>query len=147
MTMSWELKHSVIANANRETVWEFISNIENLARLEGDAVESITLDGPFQAGTKGTTKMPGQAPTHWRLVEVEPPERTVTEIDLNDAVVRFTWTYEEMPGSRTRMSQHMELEGPGAQAYVPVMDQHFAPNLGKGMERLAAEIAGSAAGR
>ena len=35
--MSWELKHSVIANANRQTVWEFVSNIDNLARIEGDA--------------------------------------------------------------------------------------------------------------
>jgi hypothetical protein len=146
MTMIWELKHSVIANANRQTVWEFISNIENGARIEGDAVESMTLDGPFQAGTKGTTKMPGQEPTHWRLVEVEPPERTVTEIELNDAVVRITWTYEEVPGGRTRLSQHMALEGPGAQAYVPVMEQHFTPNIGKGMERLAEEIARSAAG-
>jgi uncharacterized protein YndB with AHSA1/START domain len=147
MTMSWELKHSVIANANRQTVWEFISNVENLARIEGDAVESITLDGPFQTGTRGTTRMPGQEPTHWRLVEVEPPERTVTEIELNDAVVRITWTYEEVPDGRTRLSQHMVLEGPGAQAYVPVMEQHFAPNLGKGMERLAEEIARSAAGQ
>jgi uncharacterized protein YndB with AHSA1/START domain len=147
MTMSWELKHSVIANANRQTVWEFISNVENLARIEGDAVESITLDGPFQTGTRGTTRMPGQEPTHWRLVEVEPPERTVTEIELNDAVVRVTWTYEEVPDGRTRLSQHMVLEGPGAQAYVPVMEQHFAPNLGKGMERLAEEIARSAAGQ
>jgi uncharacterized protein YndB with AHSA1/START domain len=141
------LKHSVIANANRQTVWEFISNVENLARIEGDAVESITLDGPFQTGTRGTTRMPGQEPTHWRLVEVEPPERTVTEIELNDAVVRITWTYEEVPDGRTRLSQHMVLEGPGAQAYVPVMEQHFAPNLGKGMERLAEEIARSAAGQ
>jgi hypothetical protein len=91
--------------------------------------------------------MPGQEPTHWRLVEVEPPERTVTEIELNDAVVRITWTYEELPDGRTRLSQHMALEGPGAQAYVPVMEQHFAPNLGKGMERLAEEIARSAAGQ
>ena len=67
--MPWELKHSVIANANRQTVWEFVSDIDNLARVEGDAVESMTLDGPFQAGTRGTTKMRGQEPTHWRLAE------------------------------------------------------------------------------
>jgi hypothetical protein len=64
MTMSCELKHSVIANANRQTVWEFVSNIDNLARIEGDAVESMTLDGPYQAGTKGATKMRGQEPTY-----------------------------------------------------------------------------------
>ena len=145
--MSWELKHSVIANANRQTVWEFVSNIDNLARVEGDAVESMTLNGPFQAGTRGTTKMRGQEPTHWRLVEVEPPERAVYEMELTEAVVHFAWTYEELTDGRTRLSQHIVVEGPGAEAYVPIMEEHFAPNVGKGMERLAEEIARYTAGR
>jgi uncharacterized protein YndB with AHSA1/START domain len=147
MTMSWELKHSVIANAHRQTVWEFVSNIDNLARVEGDAVESMTLDGPFQAGTRGTTKMRGQEPTHWRLVEVQPPERAVFEMELIEAVVRFAWTYEELTDGRTRLSQHIVLQGPGAEAYVSVMDEHFAPNVGKGMEKIAEEIAIYATGR
>ena len=145
--MSWELKHSVIANANRQTVWEFVSNIDNLALVEGDAVESMTLDGPFQAGARGMTKMRGQEPTHWRLAEVEPPERAVYEMELPGAVVHFTWTYEELTDDRTRLSQHIVLEGPGAEAYVSVMEEHFAPNVGKGMERIAEEIARYAAGR
>jgi hypothetical protein len=146
MVMSWDLKHSVIAKANRQTVWEFVSNIENLARLEGDAVESMTLDGPFQAGANGTTNMRGQEPVHWRLVEVVPPGRAVTEIKLTDAVLRFTWTYEEFPNDFTRLSQHITLEGPGAEAYIPFMEEHFAENIHKGMERLAEEIARYAAG-
>src|SRR5262245_63872054 len=99
----------------------------------------MTLDGPFQAGTKGTTKMRGQEPVHWRLVEVEPPERTLTEIELTEAVVRFTWTYEELTDGRTRLSQQIALEGPGAEAYVPLMEAYFAPNLGPGMEKLRSE--------
>jgi hypothetical protein len=147
MTMFWELKHSVIANAHRQTVWEFVSHIDNLARIEGDAVESMTLDGPYQAGSKGTTKMRGQEPIHWRLAEVEPPRRTVTEVELTEAVVRFTWTYEELPDGRTRLSQHIVLEGPGAEAYVPFMEEHIVGNLPKGMEKLAEEVARYAAGQ
>jgi uncharacterized protein YndB with AHSA1/START domain len=145
--MTWELKHSVIAQAPRQTVWDFVSQIDNLARVEGDAVESMTIDGPFQAGARGTTKMRGQEPTHWRLVEVKPLERAVTEVELTEAVVRFAWTYEELTDDRTRMSQHIVLEGPGAEAYVPVMEQYFAPNVGQGMERLAEEVARYAAGK
>jgi hypothetical protein len=147
MTMFWELKHSVIANANRQSVWEFVSNIDNLARIEGDAVESMTLDGPYQAGSKGTTKMRGQVPIHWRLAEVESPRRTVTEVELTEAVVRFTWTYEELPDGQTRLSQHIVLEGPGAEAYVPFMEEHFVGNIPKGMEKLAQEVARSAVGQ
>jgi hypothetical protein len=145
--MSWELKHSVVANADRQTVWEFVSNIDNLARVEGDALDSMTIDGPFQTGARGTTTMRGQEPTHWRLVEVKPPERSVTEVGLAGAAVRFIWTYEEVGDKQTRMSQHIVLDGPDAGAYVPLMEEHFAPNVGKGMERLAGEIAKYAAGR
>ncbi len=143
---TWETKHSVVANANRQTVWEFHSNVDNVAHVEGDAV-SMTLDGPFQAGTRGTTKMVGQDPTHWQLVEVIPPERSVTEMELTEAVVRTTWTFEELPDDRTRLSQHMVLEGPGADAYVSVMEELFAGNIVKGMEKIAAEIAKYAAGQ
>jgi Polyketide cyclase / dehydrase and lipid transport len=119
----------------------------NLQSSQGDALESITLDGPYQAGSKGTTKMRGQEPIHWRLAEVEPPRRSATEIELTEAVVRFTWTYEELPGGRTRLSQHIVLEGPGAEAYVPFMEEHIARNLPQGMQRLAEEVARHAAGQ
>ena len=145
--MPWELKLSVVADAHRQTVWEFVSNIDNLARVEGDAVESMTLDGPFQAGTKGTTKMRGQEPTHWRLVEVKQPERAIYEMELTEAMVHFTSTYEEWADGRTRLSQHITQGGPDAESYVPIMEQHFAPNVGKGMEKLAEEIARYAAGK
>ena len=145
--MLWEFRHSVIANANRQTVWEFVSNIDNLARIEGDAVESMTLDGPFQTGTRGATKMRGQEPTHWRLAEVEPPERATCEVELSEAVVRFVWTYEELSDGQTRLTQHIVLEGPGAQAYVPFMEEHFVGNILKGMDKLTEEVASYAAGR
>src|SRR5262245_64267293 len=147
MNRFWELRHSVVADANRQSVWEFVSNIDNLARIEGDAVESMTLDGPFQTGTRGTTKMRGQEPTHWRLAEVEPPERATYEMELSEAVLRFAWTYEELTEGQTRMTQHIVLQGPGAEAYVPAMEQSFAPNVGQGKERLAEEVARYAAGK
>ena len=142
--MLWDWRHSVIADANRPAVWEFVSNINNLARIEGDAVESMTLDGPFQTGTRGTTKMRGQEPTHWRLSEVEPPERATYEMELSGAVLRFAWTYEELSGGRTRLTQHLVLDGPSAEAYVPFMEEHFVGNIPKGMERLADEVANEA---
>ena len=139
--MTWELKQSVIANANRQSVWAWHSNVDNWVRFEGDAVESITLDGPFQAGTRITTKMPGQEPRFSTLTEVEPPGHSVIQMELPDAVLRFAWTFEELSDSQTRLTQHITLEGPGAEAYVPMMEEFFAPNIGKGMERIAEEIA------
>ena len=76
-----------------------------------------------------------------------PPERATTEVELDGAAVHFHWTYEVLGDRRTRLSQHIVLDGPGAEAYVPVMEGHFAPNVAKGMEKLADEIARDAAGR
>jgi Polyketide cyclase / dehydrase and lipid transport len=135
--MAWELKHSVVANTDLVSVWTWHSNVDNWARLEGNAVESITLDGPFQPGTQITTKMPGQEPRCSKLVVVEPPRHTVIEMNLGDAVLRFDWTFEELPDRRTRVTQHILLDGPNAQAYVPLMEQHFVPNIRRGMERIA----------
>src|SRR5215475_5870091 len=139
--MIWETKHSVIADVDRSSAWAWHSNVDNWVRFEGDAVESITLDGPFQAGARITTKMPGQEPRHSTLTVVEPPARSVIQMELPDAVLRFEWTFEELSGRRTRLTQHISLEGPSAEAYVPMMEEFFAPNIGKGMERIAEEIA------
>jgi hypothetical protein len=68
-------------------------------------------------------------------------------MELSGAVVRFGWTYEELSAGRTRLTQHIVLEGPGAGAYVPFMEEHFAGNVPRGMEKLAEEVARSAAGR
>ena len=55
--MPWEVTHSVIANADLQSVWTWHSNVENWVRFEGGGVESITLDGPFQCGTHITMRM------------------------------------------------------------------------------------------
>ena len=138
--MIWEAKHSVIADVDRTTVWAWHSNVDNWVRLEGNAVESITVDGPFQAGTHITTKMPGQEPYSSTLIVVEPPRHTVIEMKLSEAVLRFEWTFEELAEKQTRLTQHVMLEGPNAEVYVPLMEQHIAPNMGKGMERIAGEM-------
>ena len=139
--MIWESKHSVIADVDRSSAWAWHSNVDNWVRFEGNAVESITLDGPFQAGTRITTKMPGQEPYSSTLVVVEPPLHTLIEMKLSDAVLRFDWTFEELASNKTRLTQHVMLDGPNAEAYLPLMEQQIAPNMGKGMERMAAEMA------
>ena len=141
MVITWKVKYSVVATASLDKVWEFHSNIEkHWRRIEGDAVESITLNGPYQAGTIGTTKMPGQEPIEWHLVDVEQPVHSVTEVRLDDAIVRTTWTFEAIAENRTRLTQQMVLEGPGSAAYISMMEDNFGKNIGPGMEKIAREI-------
>jgi hypothetical protein len=48
---------------------------------------------------------------------------------------------------RPRSNQQIVLEGPGAEAYVPFMEEHMAGNAPKGMQKLAEEVARYAAGQ
>jgi len=138
--MNWELKHSVIAGVNRQTAWAFYSNIDNWRRLEGESTQ-FEVDGPFQTGTHITAKAHGQDPRYSTLIDVEAPRRVVIQMDLNEAVLRFTWTFEELPDDRTRLTQHVLLEGPATEGYIPLMEEYLSANIGKGMERLAEEMA------
>ena len=138
----WELSHSVVADVARDVAWAWWTTVDNWRRHEGDGVESITLDGPFQAGTRGETRMPGQAPRACRLAEVESPTRAVIEMMLGDATLRFVWTFDDLGKRRTRLTQQMKLDGPTAEQYVADLEAGFAPNIGPGMEKIASGMAG-----
>ena len=137
---TWEVLHSVVSDTSRRSAWRYWTDVTNWRRHEGDAVESITLHGPFRAGTQGTTKLPGESPQTWTLVEVQTPERAIIEMKLDGAVLRFTWTFEELGATRTRLTQRITLGGPSAGRYSAEVEAVFAPNIRPGMEKLARDM-------
>ena len=139
--MAWELRHSVIANVARDVAWAWWTTVDNWRRHEGDAVESITLDGPFETGARGETRMPGQSPRSWLLAEVEAPARAVIEMELGDATLRIVWTFDDLGDGRTKLTQQMKLDGPSADHYAADLEAGFAPNIGPGMEKIALGMA------
>jgi hypothetical protein len=135
--MAWVFKHSVDCHASREFAWRFWSNVENW--LFDTSVEAITIDGPFAAGTRGTSKPRGGDLINWQLVEVEDGHRAVFEILLPGAVVRFHWQFEELTDAATRMTQRVTLEGERAADYLAGVAE-LEKGIPEGMRRLAAEI-------
>lgn len=138
--VSWEIRHSVVAGTSQRLAWQYWTDVANWRQHEGAAAESIVLHGPFQTGTRGTTKLPGAAPRTWRLVEVSRPDRAVIEMNLDGAVLHFTWTFEALGDSRARLTQHITLEGPSAGQYRSEIEALFTPNIGPGMEKLARDM-------
>ena len=61
--VAWEIAHSVDANASPAFAWTYMTNIANW----DDPPAEFELDGPFAVGSRGTTRMPGQEPRHWRV--------------------------------------------------------------------------------
>src|SRR4051812_30292729 len=116
--MTYTFTHSVECPVGREVAWGFWAEVENWAAVD-PAVESVRLDGPFAAGTRGETRMSGGGPpVEWRFAEVSEERGAVVEVSLPGASVKFALTFEELGEGSTRITQRVTLEGERADDYA-----------------------------
>ena len=135
--IAWQSEYSVEADVSPAFAWRFRTDVATW----NDPPARFALDGPFEAGSQGTTLLPGQEPLHWRIREVLPGKSFLIEMQLDRATLTFEWRFEDLPGSRTKLTQHIVLSGDNAGVYVPQVEAGFGPNLPDGMKRAAAEMA------
>jgi hypothetical protein len=134
--VAWEIAHSVDANASPTFAWAYMTNVANW----DDPPAKFELDGPFTAGSRGTTRIPGQEPRHWRLREVNPMKSYTLEMAMDGAVMSFEWRFEGRADGGTRLTQHIVLQGESAAAYVAQVQSAFTSNLAPGMNRIATAV-------
>jgi hypothetical protein len=137
--LAWECQRSVEAEVPARVAWEFMTNIANW----NDPPAEFTLDGPFVAGARGTTRMPDHAPIPWVIGSVEPGRGyTIEGSGLFDrAYLRIHWRFDPVSEVRTRLTQRIELFGENAAAYTEGVEAAFEPNLEPGMKRIAESMA------
>jgi hypothetical protein len=112
--VAYQFQHSVEARVSREAAWRFWTRVENWVLDAG--IEWVTLDGPFEAAVRGTTKTRGADLVQWEIAEMSEGETAVIEIPLPGAAARFAWKFEELVEERTRLTQQITLSG-GAGGY------------------------------
>ena len=128
----WTFEHSVECAVPIESAWAFWTDVRNWA-LDAD-VESLEIDGPFAAGSRGVTNSKSSGRIEWQLVEVQ-PGRAVIEFPLSGAVGRFVWTFEDI-GRRTRITQRCTLEGEQANTYAKAIAPSLELGIPAGMRKL-----------
>ena len=128
----WQTEHSVETIAGPEFAWAYMTNVANW----DDPPAQFRFNGPFKAGERGTTEIPGQPTRHWHLQIVQPIETYTIEFSLDRATLSFTWRFNGLPDGRTRLTQVITLQG----AYLPDVQQAFASGLAGGMNRIAAAM-------
>jgi Polyketide cyclase / dehydrase and lipid transport len=136
-TPAWEYQYSVEIDAHPEFTWLFWTNVSNWRELE-PGVE-FELDGPFAAGTRGSTRMPGQEPRHWLIRAVDPGRSWTQEISLPGAAFMVSMQFEDVVKGRTRITQRLWLEGDGAEAFIDDV-RLFETTTPDGLKRIAAII-------
>jgi hypothetical protein len=133
--IAWEISHSVDANVSLSFAWAYMTNVANW----DDPPAAFELDGPFATGSLGTTRVPGQEPRHWKILEVNPLESYVLETQLDRAAMTFEWRFDRLAGGKTRLTQHIVLKGENSRAYMAVQSA-FRSGLPAGMSRIALAI-------
>jgi hypothetical protein len=131
--VAWEIAQSVNANVIPAFAWTYMTNVANW----DDPPATFELDGPFAAGSRGTTHIPGQEPRHWHLREVTPITSYIFAMSLDRAAISFEWRFEAGPEGKTRLTQHIILSGENASAYIEQVRPLFTSTLAPGMARIA----------
>ena len=127
--IAWETTHSVDSHASLPFAWTYMTNVANW----DDPPAAFELEGPFTAGTRGKTSIPGQEPRLWQITKVQPLESYLLETELDRAALSFEWWFEKLAGG-TRLTQHIVLKGENAGTYVSQVQAGFASNLAAGYD-------------
>jgi hypothetical protein len=129
----WELAHSVETDASPAFAWSYWIHVENWV----DPPAEFELDGPFVAGARGTTRIPGQEPLHWFIRDVNPPKTATIQMELEQATLSFEWRFDGLADGRTLLTRRIVLTGVNAKTYLSQVKTAFTADLAEGMNRLA----------
>ena len=131
----WTCQQSVDVDVPVAFAWQFMTDVRNWS----DPPAEFALDGPFAAGTRGTTKMPGQPANSWMIRDIDPGRAYTIEADsfFENASLIVQWRFDPLTDLRTRLTQRLQLCGGNAARYVDNIRAAFEPNLEPGMQRIA----------
>ena len=133
MPPEWTFEHSLQCKVSPEFAWDFWTDVRHWA-LDAD-VDSIEIDGPFAAGTRGVTHSKSSGRLEWRIVAAQFGKATI-EFPLAGAVGRFEWKFEPAaPG--TQITQRCTLEGERANVYAADFGPSLQAGVPEGMRKLA----------
>jgi Polyketide cyclase / dehydrase and lipid transport len=131
----YQFQHSVDAAVSREAAWRFWTNVNNWT-LDSD-IEWVWLEGGFCPGSKGTTKTKSSDLVQWRIAEVIEGKSAVIEIALPGAEASFAWKFEDLPETKTRLTQTITFSGEQADNFATQMSNGFEQGIRQGMQKVA----------
>ena len=136
----WAFEHTVETTASPATVWALYVDVARWPEWNA-AVQSIELDGPFQAGTVGLLTPPGAEPLPFTILAATENAGYVSETAIAETVrLRATNMLIPILGGGCRIVHRAELVGPAAQYF----GQSFGPALRAGVPRTAEALAARA---
>ena len=141
--MAWHFQHSAESSARPADVWRYYADVSKWPEWSQKGVKWARLDGPFETGTTGKSKPPGLPAGRFRLVDVEPERKFVTESRFPGSRLVFVHLIEpSMDG--VRITHQGETSGPLAFLLTAVIRRTTERALPDGVDRLARMAAADA---
>ena len=134
---AWEMTHSVDASVSQVFAWNYWTDGGKGVGNWDDPPAEFELDGPFVAGGRGRTRIPGRPPIEWLIRECRAPEAATIEMQLENATLSFEWRFEALGREKTRLTQRVVLRGEKAGDYLEQVSEAFGATLAAGMKRIA----------
>ena len=106
----WRYEHTAQAPVSPEAVWRLWSEVELWPDWNPD-IETISIDGPFAAGSKFVMNPDGDEPVHMTLEEVVPGTSFTDLAEFNGLVIRTVHLMEPAEGGNLRITYAMEITG------------------------------------
>jgi hypothetical protein len=134
----YEFEHSETTSAAPEAVWALWADVSRWVQWDTSLV-SVTLDGPFVAGGKGTMIIEGQPPITYELTEVLDGRGFTDVTEIPGAVLRFFHEVESSDG-QTRVTHRVEIDGEQAAQLGPMVTEDV-PDAMRALVKLASSPA------
>jgi hypothetical protein len=131
----FKMEHSAESAGNPASVWERYEDVEEW-REWSKGIEKSSLDGDFEAGSKGTAKAPNLPRGRFELVEVEPQRRFVSKAKWPGGTLILDHVIEPTDGG-TRITHKATVRGPLDFLWSPLIGRIIKRELPASVERLA----------
>jgi len=127
-------EHTIETKATPEQIWRVWQDVENWKNWDQE-IELSQIDGPFQAGTTGSTKFVGTPLLKTLLTKVEPQKLVVQEAYLSGAKV-ISYQSMSQVADQTRVTFQVEIQGPLSLFYAKKLQQFIKEKIPAEMEEM-----------
>ena len=131
----WDFEHSAESPASPGEIWERYTDVEGWHEWS-KGVDRSSLEGAFEAETKGNIKPRHLPEGRFELTAVEPERRFTSEVTFVGATLRLEHEIEPSNGG-SRITHRAIFEGPLEFVWRPLVRMASPTVLTDGVERLA----------
>ncbi|MFD0277867.1 SRPBCC family protein [Kitasatospora sp. NPDC127111] len=141
----WSHEYTGETVAAPEAVWAVLKDLDGWARWDS-SMESVSLLGPFEVGSKVSMTPTGQEPIVSVITAIEENVRYADETEFEGVVLRFSHTLSPHGDGGTRVVHRLEISGPEADRVGPELGPAITEDFPEAMAALFAHALGTDGG-